>query len=291
MAGYNSYLLDPNGKPVFDSNGKPDLVNGELYISVSQILSMESTGDFLTRWLLTTFGGEPDPMRAYQAFMDRVSNLGTRLHEFIECDLKGIRYPKAIDDDMIPGIESWVKFRRNHEIETIDTEKILFSRRLRVAGTRDSRLRVNGKIYQTDLKTGSVQDKAFCQLAAYHIMSEEIGEDSKDDDYLVLGGKDSKSKVADGGEMIMHTRESWFKGRMSREDLKLKFAILRTLWYYHNTKSRKFEAIIKHMDRYVDYLAEDFKKSFQDGLKLMTPEQKEKHIIVGKSKGKKKNDI
>jgi hypothetical protein len=284
MAGYNSYVLNDDGKPVFTPDGKPDELNGSIYVSVSNVLSVESAGDFLTRWLLSTFGRTEDPLYEYQQYMDRVSNLGTRIHSFMEADLAGVPYEGAISDDMLPAIESYLKWRRDNDVEVLDIEKILFSKKMRVAGTRDSRLRINGKVYNVDLKTGTIQSKAFVQLAAYHLMGGEMGEDNTDVDLMVLGGADSKSKLADGGKLIMHTRESWFKGRMSIEDLKFYFACLHQIWFFREMKSRKFEPIVKNMDKYLNRMAAEFRENFE----TLTRKQE---TVKPVKKGRNKNGV
>lgn len=265
MANYNCYALDKKGKPLFDTNGNPDLKNGEIYISVSQILGMESAGDFLTTWLLNTFGSKPDPLGAYKAYMERVSSLGTKLHHYIECDLKNKDFPDDISEDMVPGVESWINFRSKHKIEVVDTEKILHSKKLRVAGTRDIKLKIDGKLYIADLKTGTVYDKAFTQLAMYSHMGYEMGEkDNADAELLVLGGADSKSKISDGGEVKMHTLNSFFGGRVEQKDLFAAFMCLRYLWYMKNIKSRKFEPVIKGMAEFLSPMVDRFKNQFHN---------------------------
>lgn len=267
MANYNAYLLDNKGNQVF-YNDKPDLSKGDLYISVSQILSMEGSGDFLIKWALKEFGGQLDPIKAHEAYMERVSDVGSRLHKWIEYDLKGLTYPeKELIEAMIPGIQSWDAFKSQHEIEVIDSERVLFSKQLRVAGTMDLRLKIDGKTYVADLKTGSVLDKAFVQLASYHHMLKEMGDSDGTEELLVLGGSDSKNKIADGGAVQMHTLKSWFGSEMTQEDLFAYFMCLRHLWYTKNLKSRKWAPIIKGMSDYIAPIVQRFKESFIQPIK------------------------
>lgn len=259
---YNCYLLDKDGNPIFGATTK-DPRGGEIYISVSQILSTEAAGDFLTYWLLRTFAGSEDPVKEYRAYMSRVSNLGTKLHHFIECELKGIAYPDEVTDDMMPGIESFFRWKREYTVEVLDSERTLHSKKYRVAGTLDLRARIDGKPYLIDLKTGTVVHKAFVQLMAYNTMAAEMGIlDNEPHDLMVLGGESSKSKIADGGDFCMHTVDSFFNGRTTKEDLFVWFQCLRQIWFMKNTKSIQFKPVIKHMEKLVDPLVEDFKKQF-----------------------------
>lgn len=268
-AFYNCYALDPKGKPLFDAKGNPDFKKGNIYISVSTILGMEGAGDFLTRWLLNTFGARSDPLGAYETYMHNVSSLGSRLHAYFEGDMMGKSMPdEQITEDMLPGIESYHTWKDEHDVEVVDTEKVLFSSKYRIAGTRDLKVKVDGQLYIADWKTGSVQDKAFAQLAMYCYMGREMGEeDNKDAKLLVLGGADSKTKIADGGAVKMHTLESWFSNEVTQADMFAWFQCLRHLWYIKNLKSRKFQPVIKDMAKIVDPMIERFRSSFHEDIK------------------------
>jgi hypothetical protein len=263
VAHYNCYLIDKKGNPVFYAD-KPDLTKGDLYISVSQILGMEGSGDFLINWALKEFGGQLDPIKAYKGYMDRVSDLGSKLHKFMEYDLKGLIYPESeLTEAMLPGIESWLTFKQQHQLRLIDSERVLFSRKYRFAGTIDLRIEIDGVEYIADLKTGSVQDKAFTQLTAYKHMMKEMGLSDGKEKLLVLGGSDSKNKIADGGVVQMHTLETWFGGRVTEEDLFVQLMCLRQMWQQKNLKSRKFEPVIKGMAEYIDPIIQRFRDSFE----------------------------
>jgi len=259
MASYNCYALDKNGNPLF-ANGKPDLKNGDVYVSISQILSMENPGDFLIPWALKTFRS----LDEYNGYMEKVSELGTAIHHYIEHDLKNQEYPYPITAEMLPGIEQYHLWKNQHEVEVIASEKILHSKKLKIAGTLDAALRIDGKLYFTDFKTGTVYNKAFVQLVAYKYMAKEMGfiKESEEAGLLVIGGKDSKSKLADGGEIVMHTLETMYEDAPTEEELFAQFMCLRYLWFIKNARSRKFEPVIKGMREALDPMIERFKDSF-----------------------------
>lgn len=274
MANYHAYLLDKNGKQIFYQD-KPDLTKGDLYISVSQILGMMGAGDFLIQWALREFGGRLDPVRAHKDYMEKVSDLGSRLHKYIEYDLKQLEFPESeLTEEMLPGIRSWEAFKSQHEIEMIDSELVLYSKRYRFAGTMDLRIKIDGITYVADLKTGSVQNKAFIQLTAYKHMLKEMGLSDGSERLLVLGGSDSKNKIADGGAVQMHTLESWFNGRMTEEDQFAALMCLRELWRLENLKSRKFEPIIKGMAQFMDPIIDRFRNSFNEQSKKIRSKKK-----------------
>lgn len=260
--GYNAYLLDSQGNSVFYKD-KPDLSKGELYISVSSVLSMEGAGDFLIKWALREFGGQLHPIKAYDAYMDQVSGLGSALHKYIEYDLKKQEFPKSeLTKEMLPGIESWENFKAEHDIELIDSERVLHSKSMRVAGTLDLRVKIDGTTYIADLKTGTVMDKAFVQLSAYSHFMKEMGISDGSEQLLVLGGADSKNKIANGGKVFMHTLDSWFENSVTQEDLFVYFKCLHHMWYIKNLRTKKFKPIIKGMEMFYDPLIESFRQSF-----------------------------
>lgn len=225
---------------------------------------MLGSGDFLIQWALREFGGLADSQGAYRGYMERVSDLGSRLHKYIEYDMKGQDLPESeINAAMLPGIQSWHTFKQQHEIKLIDSERVLHSKRYRFAGQMDLRLEIDGTAYVADLKTGSVQAKAFIQLTAYKHMLKEMGLSDGTEQLLVLGGADSKSKIADGGAVQLHTLNSWFKGNATEEDMFVRLMCLRELWFQENLRSRKFEPVIKGMADYLDPMVQRFREAFQ----------------------------
>ncbi len=266
MANYNCYALDENGRPLFDENGKVDLKRGDIYISVSTILAVENPGDFLAKWMLDTFGNEPEPYYAYQEYMTKVSSLGSKIHRFVELDLKGQTKEanEMVDDSMLAGVDSWLRFKKAHTIELIESEKILFSKKLRIAGQMDMKLKIDGVTYLADLKTGSCSDKNFVQIAAYKYLDKEMGADNSDVKLLILGGKDSKSKISEGGSICMHEPSTWFgKANMTEEDLFAWFCSLREVWRLKNLTSRKFNPVIKNLSEAIDPMVKRFHQAFR----------------------------
>ena len=98
---------------------------------------------------------------------------------------------------------------------------------------------------------------------AYNIMMQEMGILDEPHELLVLGGASSKEKIADGGDFVMHDRETFFRGQLSKQDLFVWFQCLRQIWYLKNVKSTKFKPIIKQMEALVEPLIEDFKNQFE----------------------------
>lgn len=255
MANYNTYLLDKDGKTT------SDLKKGDLYISVSTILKQE--GKDLVGWALRTFGPQDEPLKAYHAYMEKVSDLGSRIHEFVEYDLKKLDYPDSkVSEDMLPAIESWENFKSANKIEMVESERTVFSPRWRTAGTCDLVVKLNGDLFVGDFKTGGVYPSAFTQMAAYKsfMCQEPVKRKVKgidDADLLVI------NLHRDGRPVECHTLDSYYKGRIKIEDELGVFHSLRYIWYQRNVKSKKFEAIIKNMRDVMNPLEERFKEAFK----------------------------
>lgn len=263
MANYNAYQLN--------DKGEQDLKTGEIYVSVSQILAVESPGDFLNKWLLNTF----DSFEAYQAFMDGVSTIGSSVHKLIELNLQGIEIPDYLfNQDNLPAFTSFLTWRERNKIEPLFIEKVLFSKSIRVAGTMDCVATINGEPYLCDIKTGSIQPKAFVQMAVYKFMAMEMGLDVKACKLAVIGVH------RDGKPVQFVTMEDQFGPGISEEDLFSWFMCLRQVWAYRNLNSIKWKPVIKHYEQYVDQLMQGFSESFK---RLKTHELKPAPIVEFKA--------
>lgn len=252
---YNCYLLSKDGKPT------TDLTTGDLYISVSTVLKAE--GKDLIPWALRTFGPDEDPMKAYNSFMERVSDLGSRIHLYIEYDLKQTPLDASqIREDMLPAIEAYHTWKNENEVEMIASEQIVFHPKWRIAGTTDLVVRINGKLFVADIKTGSVQSSAYSQMAVYlaclrNVKGKKRIQDIDNADIAVI------NVHREGKPVEVHTRESFYDGKISINDELGVFHALRFVWFMRNIKSRKWAAVIKNMAEVMSPLEAAFKTAFQ----------------------------
>jgi hypothetical protein len=255
MANYNTYLLDKNGKQT------TDLKKGDLYVSVSTVLKME--GKDLIKWALKSFGTAENPLKAYDNYMERVSSLGSRIHAYVEKDLKGETIDETIiQEDELPAIEAWHNFKDQHSIKLVASERTVFSPRYRVAGTCDLVCELDGRLVVADFKTGSVYPSAFTQMAAYKSFMVEEPKESRLD-----GIKDAELMVInihrDGKPVEVHTIDSYYGGLVSIDDELGMFHALRFAWYLRNVKSKKWQPVIKNMQDILSPLNKKFKDKFK----------------------------
>ena len=194
--------------------------------------------------------------------MDKVSGLGSRIHSYIENDLKGTPLKDSeIQEDMLAAIESWEQFKSEHKIELIESERIVYSPKYRIAGTCDVILKLDGKLYVGDWKTGGIFPSAFTQTAAYLSFLKEEPKSKRikgieNAGIIVLGVH------RDGGAVTVNTLDSYYKGRVTIADELGVFHSLRYIWAIRNLKSRKWEPIIKNMADIISPLEQRFKKAF-----------------------------
>lgn len=263
MGNYNSYYID-----------------GEIYVSVSTILGGESAGD-LVRWALNKFGLDKqdvlemmqDSKRLkefyscktdYNKWMRWVSNKGTKIHAVIESDLKeaGDAH-ELVDEETMPAVQEYLKWKNKHKLKMLESEVQCHSKKWRIAGTCDLVAEIDGELYICDIKTGSVREKAFTQMAAYRAMLSQMPEMKK----KLKGIEKAKLAVLsvhrDGNPVQLITFDEFYKGSdMTETDELGIFHALRYIWAMRNIKSRKWSPVIKNMEELIAPMTKKFKDAF-----------------------------
>lgn len=136
-----------------------------------------------------------DFQRAASAYLrkrDKGADVGSGVHLQVEKFLRDIQLGEAgnfvVDaPDLIKPYNAFKKWFKANDIEVIGIEQIVFSEKFKYAGTYDSLLKINGKIYLCDLKTTNaskdtpdgIYDDYFIQLGAYYLAYKE------ERDYLI----------------------------------------------------------------------------------------------------------
>lgn len=175
----------PDGRFYYD----PD---GNAYPSVTTVLSRTSTKD-LSRWRKRV--GEAEANRQLEMAQYR----GTALHELVE------RYLNREDIDftkLSPLIMSYFypirKFVDRRISEVYLTEKSFISKKLKVAGTIDAIVKIDGRWAVMDLKTSFNKFKQkyigdyYLQASAYVVMAIE-NFDMDIDSFFIVGGSENSN--------------------------------------------------------------------------------------------------
>ena len=138
------------------------------YPSVTTVLSYFPKGKFFETWLKDV-GANAD------IIMRRAGNEGTQVHEAIEAYLKGeeihwldqwgkTKYSLKVWQMILKFVEFW----ETHKPTLVESEVHVFSDELKIAGTADLILEIDGKLWMVDIKTSNyLHDSYDLQLACY----------------------------------------------------------------------------------------------------------------------------
>ncbi len=166
--------------------------NGKYYPSVTYVLGYYPKGKFFENWLKQV-GFASDYI------VKKAAEEGTQVHELCEAYLNGEEL-RFLDDKGRPqhNPDVWQMFLRFVEFweliqpTLIETEVHLFSDELKVAGTCDLIVEINGKLWLLDLKTSNQLQLTYeLQTAVYGQCYEECF-GRKIDHYGILWLKSSK---------------------------------------------------------------------------------------------------
>lgn len=140
--------------------------NKETYFpSVTSILDV-ATPKSLKTWM-------KNKSAAFQEkTLERTANIGTKIHEAIELDLKGL--VPEITPDIEPAFNEWIKLKLLHDIKAEFTEIPVYSLKYGYAGTIDILGTYDSQPCIMDIKTGFVGVKAGWQMAAYLLACLEL---------------------------------------------------------------------------------------------------------------------
>lgn len=172
--------------------------NGKYYPSVTYVLGYYPKGKFFENWLKQV-GFASDYI------VKKAAEEGTQTHELCEAYLNGEelnfldsngrpQYNPDVWQMFLRFVEFWETFKPT----LIETEVHLFSDELKVAGTCDLIVEINGELWLLDLKTSNqLQTTYELQTAVYGQCYEECF-GKKIDRYGILWLKSSKRKASTG---------------------------------------------------------------------------------------------
>jgi len=166
--------------------------NGEYYPSITHVLSCYPKGKHFEEWL-------KNMGRSADYIVKKAAEDGTKVHEMVEKYLNGEEL-RFLDKNDVPrySTDIWqmflrfVEFWETHKPTLIETEVHLFSDELKIAGTCDLIVEMNGELWLLDLKTSNQLQTVYeLQTAVYGQCYEECF-GKKIDRYGILWLKSSK---------------------------------------------------------------------------------------------------
>lgn len=102
---------------------------------------------------------------------NKYAERGTMVHASTEVFDDGVDDLTVFDDSVVPYLIAYGEFWDEHDIEVIDTEKILFNSELLYAGREDRYWMIDKESHITDIKTGRKYKNHLVQLSAYLMAS------------------------------------------------------------------------------------------------------------------------
>ena len=119
-----------------------------------------------------------DAKTAHRRLAREAANIGTEVHKYAEAVLKGDTHAIIPDGPAQKGCEAFLDWLDAHEVETLSSERVIFSKADWYAGTCDFYGMVNGVLTVGDIKTsGAIYPEMLLQTAAYiRAIEEETGD-------------------------------------------------------------------------------------------------------------------
>lgn len=96
------------------------------------------------------------------------ATLGSYVHKFVEDYIKGHNPELPFNDDMRGACERFLSWVKEHNVQFLLSEQLVFSKSNLYAGTADFICKIDGKMYLGDLKTSSgIWDEYWMQTSSY----------------------------------------------------------------------------------------------------------------------------
>jgi len=179
-------------KVEFNSKTHQYFIDDKFYPSVTQILSILDKSAPLMHWAVNTtlhylsehisdvkedkilLNNDANKIfyeakKQHRLIKERAADVGTRTHKLIEKFLKGEEYDYLITEDTFKLFSNFKVWYDNQDFKLIDSERIVWSKKLKVAGTTDIVAQLkNKKSYIIDIKTSkAIYREMPLQISAY----------------------------------------------------------------------------------------------------------------------------
>ena len=139
-------------------------------------------------------------MDAHRETKDNAADIGTKIHAWIEGYIKfkmglGELPERPTDPAIILGVNGWLSFVEEHEIEYIASEKLVYSMANDFVGTLDLKARIDGKLAMLDIKSSNgLYNSVLMQTAAYLKADEEESGDQYETRWAVRVAKETEEE-------------------------------------------------------------------------------------------------
>jgi len=182
LEGNHSYYVD--GKRVQSVSSIVNQLENPALTSWKLNCAGDYLNDLLNKGIQINQSHIEESKKYHETISNEAKEIGIKVHDYCEkfaisCinkqDLPEI--PKDIDDKIVSGINAFLEWYSNNNIEFLETEKIVYSKNLNYVGKFDLLCRINGILTLVDYKTSKgIYNNQEWQLCGYSIAyKEEFG--------------------------------------------------------------------------------------------------------------------
>jgi hypothetical protein len=158
--------------------------------------------------------------------------MGSFVHNFLDHYFKGENPPIPVNKELRESVNKFMQLVEKHSIKVLSSEQVCFSNKYKYVGTLDAIVKMDGKLYILDIKTGkNIYPEFFIQTSAYrYARSEEFPDEKYVGQIILRVGLDGEIEV------VVVEDDDWYMEMMRG------FAAARRL-YATQQKMEKFGAI------------------------------------------------
>jgi len=199
------HIYTVDGNKVISVTGVTGIIDKSgplMWWSVSQCLDFIKNGlpDFEEMDEVQSEQFFHDAHRAHLRSSRTEANIGTMAHKWIEDYLREPALPPPMPKNpkLLSTVNSWLEWKKQHELTPYETEFKVYSRENNYAGTCDYDGIVSGERCIVDWKTGkAVYPEHALQTAAYQLAREEELDVEYDARWVVVLPKDGGKVIAE----------------------------------------------------------------------------------------------
>ena len=134
--------------------------------------------------------------KQHRIFKKKAANIGTQIHEWVSAWILGKKPPMPKNEKVVNGITAFLKFQKEKKVKLIESERLVYSKKYKFAGTLDAIGELGNKLLLIDFKSSkAIYDEMILQTSGYQIAYEE--EIKKIDGRMILkfGKEDGEFEV------------------------------------------------------------------------------------------------
>jgi hypothetical protein len=228
-----AYTLDGKSYPrvtgILACTAKPALVPAAVKVVTEHIQSIVNGGTEID-WI--------DVKREYRRQWDRKATTGTLVHEAVSAAIAGQPVdPDLLTDEQHAIVDQFYRWQRAFAPDYLASEFAVFSDTYEYAGTADMAVRIDGRTYLVDVKTGKdLWPDVALQLAAY----------ANADFYMV--GKQRVTPWPFDEWAVLHLRSERWEFRAVRDEYRelawRRFRALREVAYWTQHEGQKVDQVL-----------------------------------------------